>query len=71
MDTDTSSGATGLTGLSQNEARARLEAEGANEMPAADRRSIGRLALEIARDPTFVLLLAADRKSTRLNSSHT
>jgi Ca2+-transporting ATPase len=59
MDTDTSSGATGLTGLSQNEARARLEAEGANEMPAADRRSIGRLALEIARDPTFVLLLAA------------
>ncbi len=46
-------------GLTQAEAEARLAAEGYNELPAAGRRDLWALALDIVRDPTFVLLLAA------------
>jgi Ca2+-transporting ATPase len=46
-------------GLSGQEAAARLRAEGPNMLPQADRRSFGRIVLEILREPMFALLLAA------------
>jgi Ca2+-transporting ATPase len=46
-------------GLTQVAAAELLAAEGYNELPTADRRGVWALALEIVRDPTFMLLLAA------------
>jgi Ca2+-transporting ATPase len=46
-------------GLSAQEAAARLEAEGPNTLPQADRRTFGRIVLEILREPMFALLLGA------------
>jgi len=46
-----------LTGLSEGEARARLAAEGANELPQPDRRTPLRIVLEVLREPMFSLLL--------------
>ena len=47
------------SGLSAAEARARLDREGFNELPAADRRSAWRIATEVVREPMFALLIAA------------
>jgi len=49
----------GLTGLTQAEAEARLAAEGYNELPRGRRRSAVAIALEVVREPVFVLLLGA------------
>ena len=46
-------------GLSENEATARLKAEGPNTLPQADRRTFIRIILEILREPMFALLLGA------------
>jgi Ca2+-transporting ATPase len=46
----------GLTGA---EAAARLKAEGYNELPRANRRTIPRIAIEVATEPMFALLLAS------------
>lgn len=46
-------------GLSEQEAAARLKAEGPNTLPQPDRRSFGRIIVEILREPMFALLLAA------------
>jgi len=46
-------------GLTQNEARARLAAEGHNELPAGRKRGIVVIALEVVREPMFLLLVAA------------
>ena len=46
-----------MTGLSEGEARARLAAEGANELPQPDRRTPLRIVLEVLREPMFSLLL--------------
>ncbi len=48
----------GLTGLRQAEAEARLS-EGANELPTEKKRGLLRLALEVAREPMFLMLVAA------------
>lgn len=45
-------------GLSESEAAARLQAEGYNELPSAKPRSIWTIALEVAREPMFLLLVA-------------
>jgi len=45
-------------GLSAAEARARLAAEGPNALPAAGRRHTLAIALEVMREPMFLLLLA-------------
>ena len=45
-------------GLSEAEAKARLAAEGPNELPAAGTRGVWRIALEVLREPMFGLLLA-------------
>lgn len=45
-------------GLSAAEAAKRLQEEGYNELPAAKRRGFWRLALEVATEPMFMLLVA-------------
>ncbi len=47
-----------ITGLSQAEAADRLREEGYNELPAAQKRDIWRIALEVVREPMFLLLLS-------------
>ena len=47
------------SGLSASEANSRLESEGFNELPTADRRTAGRIAAEVIREPMFSLLIAA------------
>jgi Ca2+-transporting ATPase len=46
-------------GLSSAEAAARLAAEGPNELPRPAERTVVRIALEVGREPMFLLLLAA------------
>ncbi len=46
-------------GLSEEEAAARLRAEGANLLPAAERRSALRIVVEVMREPMFALLIGA------------
>lgn len=46
-------------GLSQAEARARLQAHGFNELPQTRQRSVWRMAAEVLREPMLQLLLAA------------
>jgi len=48
-----------IDGLSQSEAAARLAAEGYNELPAKRRRDTLAIALEVLREPMFLLLVAA------------
>ena len=45
-------------GLSEAEAQARLKAEGYNELPRADRRTVLRIVFEVVREPMIALLLA-------------
>jgi len=46
-------------GLSGHEAASRLAAEGPNELPASKPRSLWMIALEVLREPMFMLLVAA------------
>jgi Ca2+-transporting ATPase len=46
-------------GLSAAEARRRLDAEGFNELPAGERRSIWSIAFGVLREPMFALLVGA------------
>ncbi len=46
-------------GLSEQEAAARLAADGANELPRHGRRNIPRIAIEVLREPMFQLLIIA------------
>jgi len=47
-----------LTGLSTNEAQARLFRDGPNELPRQSRRTPVRILLEVIREPMLALLLA-------------
>ena len=47
------------SGLSNEEAAARLRRVGMNELPQGEKRSLLRTALEVGREPMFQLLLAA------------
>ena len=49
----------GGRGLTAMQAAERLAAEGANELAGATPRDVKAIALEVVRDPTFVLLLMA------------
>lgn len=46
-------------GLSHAEAVARLKLEGANELPVTGKRNLFGIALEVLREPMFLLLVAA------------
>jgi P-type Ca2+ transporter type 2C len=48
-----------FAGLTEQEARTRLDAEGYNELPRQDRRSPLRIVLEVLREPMLALLLGA------------
>src|SRR5512136_2503748 len=47
-----------LSGLSEVEAAERLKQEGYNELPSSKQRSIFVIALEVVREPMFLLLVA-------------
>ncbi len=47
-----------LSGLSEAEAARRLRESGYNELPSAKKRSIFAIALEVVREPMFLLLVA-------------
>jgi P-type Ca2+ transporter type 2C len=47
------------TGLASADARARLEREGFNELPAEQGRRVWRIAFGVMREPMFLLLVAA------------
>jgi Ca2+-transporting ATPase len=47
------------TGWTAAEARERLAREGPNSLPSAGRRGLAAIALEVAREPMFLLLAAA------------
>lgn len=49
----------GLAGLSEEDARQRLEAEGPNELPSEKKRGVLAIALEVVREPMFLMLIAA------------
>ncbi|MGB8700414.1 MAG: cation-transporting P-type ATPase, partial [Thermosynechococcaceae cyanobacterium] len=46
-----------FVGLSDNQALERLRKEGYNELPATKKRNVLKIALEIAKEPIFLLLL--------------
>ena len=48
-----------LTGLSELTVRERLSADGPNELPSSKARGVSSIALEVARQPMFMLLVAA------------
>ena len=48
-----------VQGLSRAETDARLRAEGYNELPGGGRRSMVAIALDVMREPMFLLLVAA------------
>ena len=60
----------GFAGLSGAEAAARLAADRYNELPAARQQGIWSLALEVVRDPTFILLLSAGTIYLTLGDFH-
>ncbi len=47
-----------ITGLSEQEAAARLRREGYNELPSTKQRSIFAIAFDVVREPMFLLLVA-------------
>jgi P-type Ca2+ transporter type 2C len=47
------------TGLTDTEAATRLQRDGPNELPSAQPRSVVVIALEVVREPMFLLLVAA------------
>ncbi len=49
----------GLSGLGEEEARARLQQEGPNEIPAQAQRSFFAIVFEVVREPMFLMLVAA------------
>jgi Ca2+-transporting ATPase len=49
----------GLPGLSEDEVRERLQSEGPNELPTQKNRSLLAIAYEVAREPMFLMLVAA------------
>lgn len=46
-------------GLAESQARARLQAEGFNDLPAAERRTLTSIVGDVLREPMFALLLGA------------
>jgi Ca2+-transporting ATPase len=47
-----------VSGLTQNEAARRLSEEGYNELPSSRRRNSLAIAIEVIREPMFLLLVA-------------
>ena len=58
MRLDWSTGDSQFLGLSEEEAARRLADEGPNELPSAKKRGLFHIALEVIREPMFMLLIA-------------
>ncbi len=58
MSTETTSNSP-ASGLSQAEAALRLESEGPNELPGDGQRRLWNIALDVLREPMFLLLVSA------------
>jgi len=52
-------GARNYPGLTQHEALLRLATEGPNELPASRPHTVWAIALDVLREPMFMLLIAA------------
>jgi Ca2+-transporting ATPase len=50
---------TDKAGLTEQQASARLRAEGYNDLPSAERRSLLHIVADVLREPMFALLLGA------------
>jgi Ca2+-transporting ATPase len=48
-----------LAGLSEEEARLRLDRQGPNELPVQKKRSLLAIVLEVVREPMFIMLIVA------------
>ena len=48
-----------MSGLSEREAALRLQRDGPNELPSAQPRSVFRIALDVVREPMFLLLIVS------------
>jgi len=51
-------GTKNISGLSEQEAVERLRKEGYNELPSTKQRSVYAIAIEVVREPMFLLLIA-------------
>jgi P-type Ca2+ transporter type 2C len=49
----------GFTGLSEDDARRNIEADGPNEIAAQQKRGLFTIAFEVIREPMFLMLVAA------------
>ena len=49
----------GFAGLNEGEARVKFEQQGPNEIPAQRKRGLLAIVLEVAREPMFIMLVAA------------
>ena len=49
----------GLVGLHELDARARLQQDGPNELPAQQKQNLLTIVLEVVREPMFLMLVAA------------
>jgi Ca2+-transporting ATPase len=49
---------TSITGLTEQEAASRLRSEGPNELPSTKQRSLFAIAIDVVREPMFLLLVA-------------
>ena len=49
---------TGISGLSEAEAASRLAQDGPNELPQSRKKNLFRIALDVLREPMFLLLIA-------------
>ena len=58
------------TGLSEATAAARLRAEGYNDLPVAKRRALLAIAVEVLREPMFLLLVACGAVYILLGDPH-
>jgi Ca2+-transporting ATPase len=59
-----------IDGLTETEARRRLEQFGANELPVSQARGVLRLLAEVAAEPMFLLLVACGAIYTALGDRH-
>ena len=55
----TTSDLDGFPGLNEQEARRRLEQDGSNDLPSQKKRGLLTIALEVVREPMFLMLVAA------------
>jgi magnesium-transporting ATPase (P-type) len=49
----------GLAGLTEDDASLRLQQDGPNELPTQKKRSFWAIAVDVAREPMFLMLVAA------------